>query len=148
MGRALHSPKPRRGYGGTPWVGGREGRGTSPAIQRGWSTQKPLPDVLTRGKINSGGADGISLTWGFLCSAAAATATSPPSSPTCTRAASSLCQRPRAAASSRGTRWTWGWQQQVRLGHLLLPCGCVFPPLPFAPLSVRFPVVFSVCVTL
>lgn len=46
--------------------GGREGKGISPAIQRGWSTQKPLPDVLTRGKINSGGADGIFLNVGVF----------------------------------------------------------------------------------
>lgn len=94
--------------------------------------KKPLPDVLTQGeKSILGGGRWQFLNVGFLCSIAAVTATSPPSSPTCTRAASSLCQRARAAVSSRGTAWTWGWQLQVRAGPPPAALGSCFPSSPF-----------------
>lgn len=56
--------------------------------------------------------------------AAARTATSPPSSPACVTAATSLCPSTRAAASSREAVWTSAWGPQVRPpgpGPALLP---------------------------
>lgn len=46
--------------------------------------------------------------------AAARTATSPPSSPACVTAATSLCPSIRAAVSSREAAWTSAWGPQVR----------------------------------
>lgn len=64
--------------------------------------------------------------------AAARTATSPPSSPACVTAATSLCPSIRAVVSSREAAWTSAWGPQVRClgtaarwGTARLPTQCL-----------------------